>query len=77
MTLAICLFLGMEEQAKVVKDIHDRVNLLLKPYHDILGLTFQLSKQPEVSLRILFEMPTGKKCVVKLSQNGLKSKSIG
>lgn len=69
------VFVGMEEQEKVAKHIHDRVNLVLKPYHDILGVEIQMSNQPEVSLRFLFQMPNGKKCLVKLNQKGLKSKS--
>ena len=68
--------LGIEEQERVAKNVQDRANLLLKPYHEILGVTFQLSKEPEVSLRILFQMPNSKKCVVKLNKNGLKGKYL-
>lgn len=65
-------FLGIEELEKLSKNTHDKVNLLLKPYHEILGVTFQHCSEPEVCLRILFHMPNGKYCVVKLTKNGFK-----
>jgi hypothetical protein len=67
------LILGIEEEEQLSKNIQDKENVLLKPYHDILGVTFQHSREPEVSLRFLFQMPNGKKTVVKLTKNGLKS----
>nr|CAH0112217.1 unnamed protein product [Daphnia galeata] len=62
----------IEEEEQLSKNIQDKENVLLKPYHDILGVTFQHSREPEVSLRFLFQMPNGKKTVVKLTKNGLK-----
>ncbi|KZS05570.1 Uncharacterized protein APZ42_031220 [Daphnia magna] len=62
----------IEELEKLSKNTHDKVNLLLKPYHEILGVTFQHCSEPEVCLRILFHMPNGKYCVVKLTKNGFK-----
>ncbi|XP_057378013.1 uncharacterized protein LOC130699978 [Daphnia carinata] len=62
----------IEELERLSKSTHDKVNLLLKPYHDILGVTFQHCSEPEVCLRILFQMPNGKYCVIKLTKNGFR-----
>lgn len=56
----------------MAKKIQDKVDILLKPYHDVMGVTFQVSKVPEPSLRIIFQMPNGKKSVLKMTQKGLK-----
>lgn len=67
------VILEMEEEEQLCKNIHDKASVLLKPYHDILGLTFQRSRDPQDNLRFIFKMPNGKKCVVKLTKDGLKS----
>ena len=47
----------------------------MKPYHEILGVTFQYCTEPKNSLRIIFQMPSDKKkkCVVKITSIPLKS----
>ncbi|XP_046651989.1 kinetochore protein Spc25-like [Daphnia pulicaria] len=62
----------IEKEEQFSKKSQDKANVLLKPYHDILGVTFQNSTGSEVSLRFIFQMPNGKKCMVKLARNGLK-----
>ncbi|EFX68329.1 hypothetical protein DAPPUDRAFT_228955 [Daphnia pulex] len=62
----------IEKEEQLSKNIQDKVNVFLKPYHDILGVTFQSSTGSEASLRLIFQMPNGKKCVVKLAKKGLK-----
>ena len=65
---------GLEEEERVTAAIQNKADLLLKPYQDVLGVTFQLTPKPELNLRLLFQMPGGKKSMVKVSRNGPRSK---
>ena len=65
---------GLEEEECVTAAIQNKADLLLKPYQDVLGVTFQLTPKPELNLRLLFQMPGGKKSMVKVSRNGPRSK---
>lgn len=70
----ILLSSGLEEEERVTAAIQNKADLLLKPYQDVLGVTFQLTPKPELNLRLLFQMPGGKKSMVKVSRNGPRSK---
>jgi len=70
------LSLGLEEKERVSAEIQNKAGLLLKPYHELLGVTFQLTPKPQVGLRLLFQMPGGKKSMIKITRDGPKSKSF-
>ena len=60
-----------------MRDVQDKVNVLLKPYHETLGITIEKCKGPEKnSVRIIFRTPSSKTCQVKLGNvdNRIKSK---
>lgn len=74
-TNSFTLSLGIEKHNKMLQEIQDKANFLLKPYHEYMGLEIQMAQKPEPSLRLLFSGTTpDKRCMVKISLKSMKSK---
>lgn len=67
---------GIAEHDRLIKEVQDQANVLLKPYHELMGFTLQMTKSPNATLRLLFKAPNGKQCMVKVAQKDYKSKPL-